>query len=103
MNVNEYGVVFRIGVGFDIHAFSTLSITFTRPDGTTLTVSNPNVTVGGFDVLTTLGTFSANQYALYTFQNGDVTKPGLWTARLTYQDTTPRQLISSPGTFTINP
>lgn len=103
MNVGEFGVVFRMSVGFDIHAFSNLSITFTKPDKTTLTVGSPNVSVGGSDVATTLGTFLANQYALYTFQNGDVTQAGSWTARLTYQDTTPRQLISTPGTFTINP
>lgn len=103
MNVNEYGVVLQFGVGFNISGYSTLSITFTKPDLTTLTVTNPAITVGSMTIATTAGTFNAGTYALYTFVNGDVNVAGIWSARLTYTDATPAKLISNIVTFTINP
>lgn len=103
MNVNEYGIILQFGVGFDISSFATLSIAFTKPDLTTLTVTNPLVAIGAVDVVTTEGTFTAGTYATYTFQNGDVNQAGAWSARLTYTDATPRKLISNVVRFTINP
>ena len=91
MIAGEYGIVFRLETSFNIASFSSLSLKFTKPDGTILTVTNPAVSVGG----------SSSTQALYTFQNGDVTLPGNWQAQLTYQDATPRQLISQRANFTI--
>ena len=102
MNVGDYGVVFRLNVSFDISGFSTLTLTFTKPDKTTLVV-NSGITVGNIDVVTPDGTFLANQYALYTFTSGQVDQSGNWSARLTYVDSLPRQLISNPATFTVSP
>lgn len=86
--------------------FTTLSITFTKPDGTTLTVTNASaspVTVPNTPITTVDGTFAANEYAKYVFVNGDVNQVGDWSARVTYDDPTPLHLISDIGTFTINP
>lgn len=102
MNVNEYGVQFVFSTAFDMSSFTSISIDFVRPDGTTLTVTNPSVTVPAFDLSTTLGTFLANKYASYVFQNGDVNQVGLWSARVVYTDATPQHLISDVGTFTVN-
>lgn len=100
MNVNEYGVVFQFGVSFNMSAQTSLSLTFTKPDGTTLTVA---AGLGIVDVQTPLGLFSADTYATYTFLNGQVNQSGAWTVRLTYQDANPTQLISSIGHFTVGP
>lgn len=100
MNAGEYGVIFRLGVGFDLSANTALSLTFTRPDNTTLTVSNPSVTAPN----SAGGSFSADQYFQYTFADGDVGSgdAGDWTVRGTYTDGS-KQLISDAATFTVNP
>lgn len=103
MNVNEYGVQFQFGTGFDLTSYSSLSIKFTKPDLTTLTVTSPSVTVGNTTISTTEGIFSAGTYALYTFVNGNVDQAGEWTARLTYTDANPRLLTSTIVNFTIYP
>lgn len=100
MNVNEYGVVFAFSTGFNLSAFTSLSITFTKPDLTQLTVTNPDVSAPAVDLQTTAGLFPANTYASYKFANGDVNQAGAWSARVTYTDVN-QKLISDVGTFTI--
>lgn len=101
MNVNEWGKAFLFSTGFDMSGFSGIAIDFTKPDGTTLNVSNPNVTVPNTDVSTTAGTFLANHYAKYVFANGDVNQKGIWSARVIYDDST-QHLISEPSQFVVN-
>lgn len=48
-------------------------------------------------------TFAPYLYVRYIFAAGDVNQSGCWSARLTYQDATPRQLISDPATFSVSP
>ena len=103
MNVGEYGVQFVLGTSFDMSANTSLSLTFTKPDGTTLTVSNPDVTIDAAPITTTAGTFDANTYFLYTFESGDVNQSGDWSVRGTYNAAGPVHLISSIGYFTIEP
>lgn len=98
MNVNEYGVELQFCVSFDMSANTSLSLTFTKPDSTTLTVTP---TLGVVPVSTPLGIFAANTYVLYTFLNGQVNQAGDWTARLTYQDAQPSKLISTVGSFVV--
>jgi hypothetical protein len=103
MNVNEYGVQFLFSTGFDMSGYSALALHFVKPDLSTLVVTNPAVTVGSGNVSTTAGLFLANQYAQYTFVNGDVDQVGEWSVRLVYDDSAPRHLISDIATFEINP
>lgn len=103
MRVGEWGVVFLFSTGFNMQNSTLLSLKFTKPDGTALTVTNlTGVTVGTSPITTTLGVFAANQYVQYTFKNGDVNQAGTWVAQLTYQDATPQNLISDPSSFTVN-
>ena len=102
MNTGEYGIQFVFGASFDMSANTGLSITFTKPDLSLLTVSNPAVTIANTTISTTEGNFTANTYGLYTFANGDVNQFGPWSARLTYLSTGVK-LISDIGTFTVNP
>lgn len=99
MNANEYGILFQFGTGFDMSSETAVSLVFTRPDGTVLTVTNPAVTVGG----TSSGSFSAHQYLNYTFANGDINQAGTYSVRATYTDSAPTHLISAPATFSVGP
>ncbi len=101
MNKNEYGVGFAFSTAFNMSSFTTIEIQFDKPDGTQLSVFSPSVTVPNTDLPTTLGTFLANKYAFYVFQNGDVDQAGLWTARVVYTDATPSHLISDVASFSI--
>lgn len=84
--------------------FTGLSITFVKPDLTTLTVTNPDVTLPAVDVETTDGLFVANQYVEYVFVEGDVDQVGIWSWRVTYDDTVHEQhLISDSSQFEIMP
>jgi hypothetical protein len=107
INVGDYGLDFIFFAGFNMANFTKLSITFTRPNGSTITVTSPAVTLGTNTIAAVVNgqavTFLANQYVIYAFKNGDVNQDGLWSARVTYDDATPLHLISAPGTFTVNP
>lgn len=101
MNVGEYGIVYNLNVNFDISGFTSLSLTFTKPDLTTFTVTNPLVSVGTVSIFTSQGIFSPNQYATYKFALGDISLPGTYSARLTYVDASKR-LISDANNFVVN-
>ena len=102
MNVGEYGISFNMNVNFNISAFTALSLVFTRPSGTTFTRTNGDVTVPATPLVTDdMGTFAANQYAKYTFQPGDLTIPGTYTARLTYDNGPGLRLISDVASFEV--
>lgn len=102
MNVGEYGLAFNMNVNYDLSSYTTLSLAFTRPDGTVFTATNPQVTISASPLTTTLGTFAANQYVNYITATGNITVPGTYSVRLTYTDSTKR-LISDTATFTVNP
>lgn len=99
MNVGEYGLDFNLNVNYDISAATALQLVITRPDGTQIT-GVP--TVGAVQLVTTdQGTFAANKYCIYKFQDGDLNQVGDYLARLTYTDSTKR-LISDSTSFTVN-
>jgi hypothetical protein len=100
VNQGEYGLACVFNTSFNLSAFTVLQIQFTKPDGTVLTKS---ATAPNVNISTALGTFLANQYAQYTFQNGDINITGVWQARVLYTDATPMHLISNISTFTVTP
>lgn len=103
MNVGEYGLAFNLNVNYNISGFTTLSLVITRPDATSITRTNGDVTVPAVQLVTTdMGTFAANEYAKYLFQLGDLDQEGEYTVRLTYTDASKR-LISDETSFTVNP
>lgn len=105
MNVGDYGVQFVFGSSpaLDLSSFSVLSLVFTRPNGTTLTVTTPDLSVPATPVTIGGVTYAANTYASYFFQDGDVTVPGVWKARLNYQNASPILLHSNYGSFLVGP
>lgn len=102
MNVGEYGVKFRIAVGFDISAATALALTFIKPSEVVLNVTT-GVSVGVGNLVTPAGTFTTGTWAEYTFANGDVDEAGTWTVRLIYDDATGQHLLSELVTFEVYP
>lgn len=97
MRVGEYGVQFVAGCSFSLTAETSLTITFTKPDNTTLVV---NATAPTANLVTSLGTLTGGTYASYTFLNGDVNQAGTWFAQVTYTDAS-QHLISAKASFQI--
>lgn len=108
MNVYEYGVIFAFSTGFDMSANTSLQIEFWKPDNpwsedTNLTPSlTVTATLGTGALVTTAGLFLTNQYVKYTFIQGDVDQVGQWTARVIYNDATPKHLISDVAYFHVS-
>lgn len=100
MNVNEYGIVLQFGVSYNMSSYSSLSIVFTKPDLSILTVT---ASLGLTQITTTVGVFAPYTWAQYTFKSGDVNQTGNWSARLIYTDTSPAKLISSIANFIVEP
>lgn len=98
LNLNEWGVAFILGTGFNMSGFTALTLTFTLPNKTTLIKTNPSV---GISNGVNYG-FPANTYAVYTFVPGDLSVPGVWGARLSYLDSG-QFLTSTPVSFVVNP
>ncbi len=101
VNEGEYGVASVFYTAYDMSAFTTLQIQYTKPvSGDILLVSAtcPNV-----DVVTALGTFLANEYAQYFFVDGDLDEVGVWYARVIYTKTgSPNvKLISNSSSFEV--
>jgi hypothetical protein len=107
LNAGEYGLIFAFYTAFDMSGYSLVSLEFTRPDLTTFTVSNPNVTVPPDPFVTAGPTFPANQYGQYTFKNGDISIAGVYQCRMIYATGTAptytQYLISDVATFTVDP
>lgn len=101
MNVNEWGIYFAFSTGFNMAGFVDLTIIFTKPDCTTLTKTNPQVTCPNTDLQTTAGLFAANEYVLYQFEEGDVDQAGPWSAIVEYEDAS-QFLISNTAYFCVN-
>lgn len=103
MRKDEYGITFRMGAAWNMSGNTSLTINFTKPDNTTLSVASPNVVLGStqYDAGRS-GIFKANEYAEYTTQGGDIDQSGKWKAELIYQDTN-KLLKSKQVEFTVDP
>lgn len=100
-NVGEWGISYNLNVNYNISAYTSLSMAFTRPDGTSFTRTGSDVTVPTVALVTDdSGTFAANQYATYVFRAGDLSVPGVYIVRLTYEDAA-MHLVSDFADFTV--
>ena len=99
MIASEYGIQFNVGMNFDMSAQTSLSLKFTRPDGTTLTVAP---TLGTVPLITPLNLFAANTYITYVIAANDLPTDGGYQMRLTYVDAYKR-LLSPVINFAVSP
>ena len=97
--VGEYGRVLNFNTQFDMSGYTSLNITFIRPDGTTF---SPPAILGTVSILSPSETFLANQYCVYVFAIGDLNQLGTYTARVSYADTT-RHLLTPLVRFNVQP
>lgn len=99
MNAGEYGRVLNFGTQFDMSAYTSLAIVFTRPDGTLI---SPSASLGASAITAPSGSFLPYQYCTYIFANGDINQAGTYTARVSYTDATKR-LLSPLVRFNVQP
>ena len=108
MNSGEFGVKFRLNVGYDISGFSSLSLVFHKPSGAELTVDDGDgVSAPATAATGTLATgetysYSANEYFEYTTADGDIDEEGKWTVCGVYVDGEKR-LVTHPVHFHVGP
>lgn len=102
MNVGEYGISYNLNVNFNISGFTSLSLSFTRPDGTSFARVNGDVIVPAVPLVTDdLGTFAAYEYCSYLFKVGDLTVDGEYLVRLAYTDAS-KHLVSDVASFEVS-
>lgn len=92
LRVGESGKVIRVAASFDMSSNTELSLTFTKPDGTTSTKTKgaSQVTLGtGAVTDPDLGSLSANEYVEYEVEAGFIDQSGSWSVYLTYTNATP--------------
>lgn len=108
LRIGEIGKTIRVNTDYDLSSNTQLTLTFTKPDGTTLTktktvdgVSAPAVDVTDPDDPTV--TFLANEYMEYDTVSGDLDQAGTWSVYATYNDATPKTFIGDVDRFTVLP
>ena len=99
MRVGECGKIITCATGYDMSGNSELTLVFTKPDNTTLTVTTAT---GVTAPAVALGSLSASEYFSYTTAAGDIDQAGTWTVQGTYDDATPKTFISDIATFTVD-
>jgi len=103
IRVGQVGVPFRVATGFDMSGSTALSLIFTRPDGTQLTKTNPDVTAPAVPLAgdPDLGSVAASTYFEYTNTVDDYDQEGTWEVCGIYTDGTPKVYPTSPVSFTV--
>ena len=99
----EVGKIFRYATGFDMSSSTALSLKFTYNDGSTFTVSNPDVTAPAVGITDPdLGLLNASEYMAFTTVAADFDQIGVWTVCGIYADTVTGEILSSAETtFTV--
>lgn len=103
MNKGEYGNIFRFNANQDISSATPTLIFEPRFGARKERTTTDGVTVPGVSVTVDGETFKANQYAEYTFKDGDLDRSGRWRAKLVAQFSATEKLISDYVRFTVMP
>jgi len=97
--VGDANKTFRVNAGYDMSSYTELTLTFTKPDLTTVTKTTADGIVLGAGVSDPdLGTLIANNYVEYPLEAAFLDQAGTWNVTLLYTDTvtTPDSLFNSP-------
>lgn len=101
----QYGATFVLEAGLPMENApdAVLTVFFTRPDGSKLSVASPQVYIGQPNLSTYLGVLAGNTYAV-TVIGPSVLVPGQWCAQLSFAPTPSSiPVLSEVGRFTIPP
>lgn len=85
LRVGESGKRHMIGMAFDMVNYTSLGIVYTKPDGTTLSVTG---VIGGTTETIGANAYAANYWLYYDWDVGDVDQSGTWSVDVTYTNTT---------------
>lgn len=66
-----------------------------------LVIPTGRLTISAAPLVTPLGTFAGNTYAICTFASGDINQAGDYSARLAYDAGASVHLISDAAVFTV--
>ena len=106
LHVSEVGKSIVVNAGYDLSANTSLSLVFTKPDQTTLTVTS-GVTAPASTLVVTIDgvstTLNANEYWLYATASGDLDQAGTWSVHGKYVDASPKDFCGESSTFTVLP
>lgn len=94
-----------LAAGFDMSAFTLVTIKFTAPDGevTEKDTTDPNVSVPATDspALPGVGVLPASTYVLYITDGTVLTTEGDWVTCLQYEDAVPSLYFSDDATLSV--
>lgn len=102
MNVGEVGKRLIVNANYNMSAHTAITLEITRPGGSVFTRTTPDVFLSPSPLVTALGTFAANQYAIYRMQPGDLTVPGEYLVRIKYEDASPMVLTAGGVSFQVS-
>jgi len=92
----EYGKIVVIDLAYDLSLATALTLTISRPDGSSIQkTTSDGLQVGGQDLVVDGVTYNANQYATYTTAAGDIDQAGDYSLQLSAQFGA-NQLLKSP-------
>jgi len=90
LTIGEVGKTIRVAAGFDMSSNTGLTLTFTLPDGTTVSKTTADgVALGAGVTDPDLGVLAANEYVEYEVESAFLNQSGAWKVYLTYTNTTP--------------
>ena len=103
----ESGKNLNVNAGFDMSSNTELTLTFTKPDGTTQVTKTTadGVALGAGETDPDLGVLTANEYVTYPIEAGFLDTAGTWQVDLTYTNTasTPDDVfIGECASFTVS-
>ena len=106
LKVGEVGKTFRYSTGFDMSAFTELTLIFTKPDGTTLTKNTSTVNAVSAPATplvndSDLGNVPASTYMAFDSVAADFDQDGIWTVCGIYNDASPKEFHGADATFTV--
>ena len=106
LRIGESGKNLNVNAGYDMSSQTELTLTFTKPDGTTVSKATADgVALGAGETDPDLGLLTANYYVYYPIEAGFLDQAGTWCVYLTYTNTTPAPddiFIGAPVSFTVS-
>lgn len=100
LHVNDVGKLFRLATSFNMSAATSLTINFTKPDGTTLSVTTGVTAPAAAITDPDLGALAASEYMQYSIVATNIDQAGVWRACGIYTTAT-ESFSSAEATFTV--
>jgi len=104
LRVGESGKNILVVAGYDMSSYTELTLTFTKPDGTSVSKATADgVAIGAGETIDGVS-YTANEYVYYPVEAAFLDTAGTWCVYITYTNTaaTPDDVfIGEPVSFTV--